>query len=213
MEARGGGGRTTGRRYGCSPSQGNPIEPQPIVRPLIWESAAEAKDLLDRCFGAGFGEMDETDMGFTAYHDSCLVGVMTVALRSPAGLNSHYAGRVSWPGDSFAQVEVALIRQIGVTENARGMGVGDALMVATTHAVADHFEDRVRYLVANAWVHARTGRCPAAHLLERHGFTIAGAVPNFFAAMPSEDCPGCSTALCRCSVRVYFKEQPARQPA
>lgn len=179
---------------------------------------AEAKALLDRCFGAGFGEIDPTDTAFAAHVDGRLVGVITAASRRPADLELHYAGRVSWPGDSPAYPEVTLIRQIGVEQDARGQGVGDALLVAVedaarsvapsaapSAAVGEPPGDHAAYLVANAWVHAHTGRCPAGPLLERAGFAVAGWVPDFFAAMPSEDCPGCGSAPCRCSVRVYFK--------
>lgn len=167
---------------------------------------AEAEALLDRSFGAGFGEIDPTDVAFVAHAGDRLVGVLTAALRRPADLEPYYSGRVSWPGDSLAQDEVVLIRQIGVEPDARGMGVGDALMDAAEDG-AGEAAGRALYLVANAWVHAKTGRCPAAYLLERHGFVAVGSVPDFFAAMPSEDCPGCGEAPCRCSVSVYFKER------
>jgi GNAT superfamily N-acetyltransferase len=175
------------------------------VRPLAPDEVPAATDLLDRCFGAGFGEIDETDMAFAAHAGNRLVGVVTTAVRRPADLEPHYAGRVSWPGDSLAQPEVVLIRQIGVERDARGTGVGDALIAAAEGAAADRSAERVRFLLANAWVHASTGRCPAAPLLERRGFAEAGWVPDFFAAMPSQDCPGCGEAPCRCSVRVYVK--------
>jgi GNAT superfamily N-acetyltransferase len=183
------------------------------VGPLMPGDVAEARSLLDRCFGAGFGEIDTTDTAFAAHADGRLVGVITAASRRPADLELHYAGRVSWPGDSPAYPEVTLIRQIGVERDARGMGVGDALLAAVEDAAVEDAarsagtgepsRNHAAYLVANAWVHAHTGRCPAGPLLERAGFAVAGWVPDFFAAMPSEDCPGCGSAPCRCSVRVY----------
>ena len=175
------------------------------VRPLMPDEVPGAEKLLDGCFGAGFGEIDETDLAFAAHADGRLLGVVTAALRRPVDLEPYYAGRVSWPEDSLTQDEVMLIRQIGVERSARGKGVGDALMTALGRAVAEQLEGRVRYSVANAWVHALTGHCPAAPLLERQGFEAAELVPDFFAAMPSADCPGCGEAPCRCSVRVYFR--------
>ena len=179
------------------------------VRRLAPDEASAAKDLLDRCFGLGFEEIDETDVAFAAHAGDRLLGLITSALRRPADLESHYAGRVSWPGDSLTQDEVVLIRQIAVEPDARGIGVGDALMTAAGHAMEGQLPGRDGYALANAWVHASTGHCPAAPLLERHGFEVAGWVPDFFAAMPSEDCPGCGEAPCRCSVRVYFKRRGA----
>jgi hypothetical protein len=175
------------------------------VAPLAGEEVAAAKALLDECFGAGFEEIDPEDVAFAAHLDSRFVGVLTVAARPPALLEAHYAGRVTWPGDSLAQPEVALIRQIGVAIEARGAGVGDALMTAAQPVLSG-------WAVANAWVHACTGHCPAGPLLERHGFAVAGYVPDFFAAMPSADCPGCGEAPCRCSVRVYVRGGASPQP-
>jgi GNAT superfamily N-acetyltransferase len=179
------------------------------VGPLAQDEVPAAKDLFDRAFGAGFEEIDATNMAFAAHLGSRLVGVLTAAPRRPADLESHYAGRVSWPGDSRTHDEVVLIRQIAVEQDARKMGVGDALMTAAEDAVAGHGADlsrgRTGFLVANAWVHANTGHCPAAPLLERSGFEAVGWCSDFFAEMPSEDCPGCGEAPCCCSVRVYFK--------
>ncbi len=178
------------------------------VGPLAPAEVAAAKVLLDGCFGAGFGEVDPEDLAFAAHLDSRLVGVLTVATRTPALLDADYAGRVTWPGDSHTRDEIALIRQIGVEQDVRRTGVGDALMAAAESALRDRSsggEDPAGYAVANAWAHARTGSCPAARLLERHGFAVAGHVPDFFAAMPSEDCPGCGESPCRCSVRVYVR--------
>jgi GNAT superfamily N-acetyltransferase len=179
-----------------------------FVRPLVPDEVPAAKELLDRAFGAGFEEIDVTDTAFAAHAGGRLVGVVTTALRRPVDLEPHYAGRVSWPGDSLIQDEVVLIRQIAVEQSARGMGVGDALMAAAEDAARRRAAEDVRFLLANAWVHASTGHCPAAPLLNRRGFAEAGCVPDFFAAMPSEDCPGCGEAPCRCSVRVYFKSYP-----
>ncbi len=187
-----------------------PLTARPVtIRPVTVDSIGAARDLLDRCFGVGFGHIDDGggDVAYAAYSGPFVVGVVTASLRDPAGLETFYRGRLRWPADGLATPEVALLGQIAVDAHARRCGVGDALLDAVEQAVFERFDGRIDYWVANAWVHARNGHCPAGPLFERHGFALAGNVPDFFAAMPADDCPGCGHVPCRCSANVYIKHR------
>jgi GNAT superfamily N-acetyltransferase len=176
------------------------------MRRLVAADVADALKLLSRCFGGGFGHVDleRPGINLVAWVDPDLVGVITVASCTSADLEATYAGRVSWPNASNSRKPLALISQIAVDPAWRGRGIGDALLSAGEQAVSSWDLD---YLVVNAWVHARTGLCPASRLLARGGYHPAGFVPDFFVNIPGTDgCPGCLSTPCTCGVRVYFKQ-------